>query len=355
MSATTAHASLPSAACGDWLAARPGRCSRRSRIARACAGAGASGSPRSARRRCGEGLAFSTLVRRPRRPAAAALHHAGRPLAAAGDARGRRSALPRRCCSPTRTSASARITASIRWRSARAVCAAGHARPHRLRRLDPHHAGGAAARAARRAQLQRPSCARWCARSSSSARSSKDEILALYLSLAPYGGNLEGVRAASLAYFGKEPRRLTLGRGGAAGGAAAIAGARRPDRSVDAARSARDRVLDRVAAAGIVPAGRDRARQGTSRCRTGAGRCRCWRRMRPTRRSRRRPTRASIASPSTRALQTQPRGAGARARPRARARHVGRDPRGRSCDRRGAARASPRPTISTAAAPARST
>ena len=40
---------------------------------------------------------------------------------------------------------------------------------------------------------------------------SKNEILALYLSLAPYGGNLEGVRAASLAYFGKEPRRLTLG------------------------------------------------------------------------------------------------------------------------------------------------
>jgi penicillin-binding protein 1C len=39
---------------------------------------------------------------------------------------------------------------------------------------------------------------------------SKDQILALYLSLAPYGGNLEGIRAASLAYFGKEPRRLTL-------------------------------------------------------------------------------------------------------------------------------------------------
>jgi len=37
----------------------------------------------------------------------------------------------------------------------------------------------------------------------------KDEVLALYLGLAPYGGNLEGVRAASLAYFGKEPRRLT--------------------------------------------------------------------------------------------------------------------------------------------------
>src|SRR5436853_2591199 len=39
---------------------------------------------------------------------------------------------------------------------------------------------------------------------------SKDEIVSLYLTLAPYGGNLEGIRAASLAYFGKEPRRLTL-------------------------------------------------------------------------------------------------------------------------------------------------
>ncbi|MCR4283539.1 MAG: transglycosylase domain-containing protein, partial [Bauldia sp.] len=41
-------------------------------------------------------------------------------------------------------------------------------------------------------------------------RLSKDEILTLYLTLAPYGGNIEGVRAASLAYFGKEPARLTI-------------------------------------------------------------------------------------------------------------------------------------------------
>ncbi len=40
-------------------------------------------------------------------------------------------------------------------------------------------------------------------------RLSKDEILARYLTLAPYGGNIEGVRAASLAWFGKEPMRLT--------------------------------------------------------------------------------------------------------------------------------------------------
>jgi len=36
---------------------------------------------------------------------------------------------------------------------------------------------------------------------------SKDQILDLYLALAPFGGNLEGVRAASIAYFGKEPKR----------------------------------------------------------------------------------------------------------------------------------------------------
>src|SRR5690606_15064434 len=38
---------------------------------------------------------------------------------------------------------------------------------------------------------------------------SKDKILELYLTLAPYGGNIEGIRAASLAWLGKEARRLT--------------------------------------------------------------------------------------------------------------------------------------------------
>jgi penicillin-binding protein 1C len=83
---------------------------------------------------------------------------------------------------------------------------------------------------------------------------SKDEILALYFSLAPYGGNLEGIRAASLAYFGKEPRRLTLAESALLVALPQSPEARRPDRSVMAARSARDRVLDRLAAAGVVPA-----------------------------------------------------------------------------------------------------
>lgn len=39
---------------------------------------------------------------------------------------------------------------------------------------------------------------------------SKDEILALYLNEAPYGGNIYGIEEASKAFFGKEPIDLTL-------------------------------------------------------------------------------------------------------------------------------------------------
>jgi penicillin-binding protein 1C len=79
----------------------------------------------------------------------------------------------------------------------------------------------------------------------------KEEVLALYLSLAPYGGNLEGIRAASLAYFGKEPRRLTLGESALLVALPQSPEARRPDRSAAAARRARDRVLDRIASSGM--------------------------------------------------------------------------------------------------------
>src|SRR5262249_4894728 len=82
---------------------------------------------------------------------------------------------------------------------------------------------------------------------------SKDEILALYLSLAPYGGNLEGVRAASLAYFGKEPRRLTLGEAAMPVGLPPSPEQPRPDRSASAAPNGRAGGLARVAAAGMVP------------------------------------------------------------------------------------------------------
>lgn len=42
------------------------------------------------------------------------------------------------------------------------------------------------------------------------ARYSKHDILEAYLNLAPYGGNIQGVGAASLIYFGKTADRLTL-------------------------------------------------------------------------------------------------------------------------------------------------
>jgi penicillin-binding protein 1C len=39
---------------------------------------------------------------------------------------------------------------------------------------------------------------------------SKEEILQLYLNMVPYGGNIEGVKAASLLYFGRMPDKLSL-------------------------------------------------------------------------------------------------------------------------------------------------
>lgn len=39
---------------------------------------------------------------------------------------------------------------------------------------------------------------------------SKDEILQLYLNLIPYGGNVEGIKSASLIFFGKPPQLLSL-------------------------------------------------------------------------------------------------------------------------------------------------
>ena len=74
----------------------------------------------------------------------------------------------------------------------------------------------------------------------------KDQILDLYLAMAPYGGNLEGVRAASVAYFGKEPKRLSLAESALLVALPQSPETRRLDRYPEAARAARDRVLDRM-------------------------------------------------------------------------------------------------------------
>jgi len=81
---------------------------------------------------------------------------------------------------------------------------------------------------------------------------SKDQILDLYLTLAPFGGNLEGVRAASIAYFGKEPKRLSLAEAALLVALPQSPERRRLDRHPDAAHLARDRVLDRMVEDGAV-------------------------------------------------------------------------------------------------------
>src|SRR5579883_2307239 len=80
----------------------------------------------------------------------------------------------------------------------------------------------------------------------------KSAILDLYLVLAPYGGNIEGLRAASLAYFGKEPKRLSLAEAALLVALPQAPEARRPDRYPDRARAARDLVLDRAFARGVI-------------------------------------------------------------------------------------------------------
>ncbi len=86
-------------------------------------------------------------------------------------------------------------------------------------------------------------------------RLTKAEIIDLYLNIAPYGGNLEGIRAASLAWFGKEPKRLDTGEAALLVSLPQLPEKRRPDRFPEAARMARERVLKRLAVARVVGEG----------------------------------------------------------------------------------------------------
>jgi penicillin-binding protein 1C len=79
---------------------------------------------------------------------------------------------------------------------------------------------------------------------------SKREILGIYLTLAPMGGNLEGVRAASLAYFGKEPKQLTVAEAALLVAIPQSPERRRPDRAalrrINSAALGRGYVLERA-------------------------------------------------------------------------------------------------------------
>ena len=83
-------------------------------------------------------------------------------------------------------------------------------------------------------------------------RLNKREILAAYLTLAPYGGNLEGVRAASRAYFQRDPQWLDDAEMALLIALPQAPEARRPDRHPAQARAARDRVLDMFVRARLI-------------------------------------------------------------------------------------------------------
>jgi penicillin-binding protein 1C len=83
------------------------------------------------------------------------------------------------------------------------------------------------------------------------AHLTKRDILSLYLQRAPFGGTIEGVEAASWAYLGKPSKRLSHAEAALLAVLPQSPSRLRPDRSPDAARQARDKLLTRMAKNGI--------------------------------------------------------------------------------------------------------
>ena len=81
---------------------------------------------------------------------------------------------------------------------------------------------------------------------------SKDEILEQYLTRISYGGNIEGVEAASRIYFGKSPRYLSSDEIALLIALPQAPEARRPDRHAQAAKLGRSRILRRLEAGGLI-------------------------------------------------------------------------------------------------------
>ncbi|MBL7186097.1 MAG: penicillin-binding protein 1C [Phycisphaerae bacterium] len=80
----------------------------------------------------------------------------------------------------------------------------------------------------------------------------KDDIVELYLNTAPYGGNLRGVEAASLRYFARHAKDLSLGQAALIAGLPQSPSRYQPDRHLEAAMKRRHVVLRRMLEAGII-------------------------------------------------------------------------------------------------------
>ncbi|MEM9421116.1 MAG: penicillin-binding protein 1C [Pseudomonadota bacterium] len=85
-------------------------------------------------------------------------------------------------------------------------------------------------------------------------RLSKREILSLYLTLAPYGGNIEGLRTASWVWFGREPDVLTPDQIALLIALPQSPEVRRPDRHPDRAKRARYAILHQLEKKGLLSA-----------------------------------------------------------------------------------------------------
>jgi len=84
-------------------------------------------------------------------------------------------------------------------------------------------------------------------------RLSKQQILELYLQLAPFGGNLQGVEAASRAYFGKAPLELSHAEAALLAVLPQAPSRYRPDRRPEKAAEARNKLVQRLVDQGVWP------------------------------------------------------------------------------------------------------
>ncbi len=75
---------------------------------------------------------------------------------------------------------------------------------------------------------------------------SKAELLQIYFNLVPYGGNIEGVGAATHFYFGKQPARLSLSEAAILAAIPVSPNSFRPDANPEACRIRRDEILNRL-------------------------------------------------------------------------------------------------------------
>ncbi len=82
----------------------------------------------------------------------------------------------------------------------------------------------------------------------------KQTILSAYLTLAPFGGNIEGARAAALQYYGKDLRALSIAEAAYLVALPQSPERRRPGSAGTAAKAGRDHVLQRLAQAKVLGA-----------------------------------------------------------------------------------------------------